>query len=148
MPCAPTLLPLECCEGTCGAGIRRVRPDAPPFTSLGLLHRAPAPGPVPPSLAIQGGVEGPRRPHPSPGREARREGEEKAPLPFKGCREECWIYVSKVRVSYSAYVSNSSHVGCVLILHMYGIAHVRRVSYFAYVSNSSRNACVLLCICI
>ena len=31
------------------------------------------------TLAIQGGIEGERRPHPSSGRRARREGEEKAP---------------------------------------------------------------------
>ena len=39
------------------------------------------------TLAIQGGVEGERRPHPSSGRKARREGEEKAPLPFSGLRD-------------------------------------------------------------
>ena len=35
-----------------------------------------------------------------------------------------------------------------LTLHKYLLARVRRVSYFAYVSDSSRKACVSLCICI
>ena len=83
VPRAPTLLPLGCREGTCGAGIRRVRIDVPP------LHFARPPTPGASSwpgatLAIQGGIEGKRRPHPSSGRKARREGEEKAPLPFNG----------------------------------------------------------------
>jgi len=78
VPCAPTLLPLGGREGTCGARIQRVRLDVPP------LHFARPPTPGASSwpgatLAIQGGIEGPHCPHPSSGRKARREGEEKAP---------------------------------------------------------------------
>jgi len=65
------------------------------------------------TLAIQGGIEGQRRPHPSSGRKARREGEEKAPLPFKEVAGGVLdlMYVSKVCVSYSAYVWNAWPVG-------------------------------------
>ena len=66
VPCGPTHLPLGCREGTCWAGIRRVRPEHPPFTSLGLLHRAPAPGPVPPWRS-RGGSRGNAVPTPPPG---------------------------------------------------------------------------------
>ena len=66
MPRAPTLLPLGCSEGTYGAGIQRRRPEHPPFTSLGLLHRAPAPGQVPP-WRPRGESRGNAVPTPPPG---------------------------------------------------------------------------------
>ena len=55
------------------------------------------------TLAIQGGIEGERRPHPSSGRKARREGEEKAPLPFNGLWD-C-TYIMAVQRTYGTVVS-------------------------------------------
>ena len=84
VPRAPTLLPLGCREGTCGAGIQRRRLDVPP------LHfaRPPTPGanswPGATSWRSRGGSRGHAVPTPPPGVKPDGRVRKKRRLPFRG----------------------------------------------------------------
>jgi len=64
------------------------------------------------TLAIQGGIEGERRPHPSSGRKARREGEEKAPAALRWA-PGLWVAALRCARWHSARSGEGASILCV-----------------------------------